>query len=180
MFNTLHYLHWAAVSVDIWEMSKSFGEMWLATSQCATALVITWQPYCCTTTTLNASFTKLYTKIVILHTYVHYSYSVPSVGWTHDNDTDVALEWSLGSRGIEMTSVLLLFNKDSKASVYNWLIRVNHRSFSTDTVSQPSPQVSSYIPMSCTYVIQLISGWLSLAITCWFNQLESLRFNFFG
>jgi len=44
---------------------------------------------------------------------------IPSVGLTHDNDTDEALESSLGSKGILMTSELLLFNKDSKASVCN-------------------------------------------------------------
>lgn len=69
---------------------------------------------------------------------------VPSIGWTHANDVDVALEWSLGSKGTLMTSVSLLFNSESKDSVYNWLIRVNHCSFSTDTVSQPSPHASSY------------------------------------
>ena len=71
---------------------------------------------------------------------------VPSNGSLHTNDVEDAglEEWTLGRQGMLITSESLLFNNDSKASVCSWLIRVNHRSFSTDTVSQPSPDASSY------------------------------------
>ena len=53
-----------------------------------------------------------------------------------------------------ITSLSLLFNNDSKANVCNWLMRVNHRSFSTDTVSQPS--LSFYVHVQCDSRLQWI------------------------
>ena len=74
----------------------------------------------------------------------YYSY-IPSHGCTNDNDVDAALAWSFISNGMLTTSLSLLFNNDSKASVCSWFTRVNHCSFSTDTISHPSPHMAFYI-----------------------------------
>jgi len=56
----------------------------------------------------------------------------------------VSLEEILGRGGMVEIPVLLLFNNASNVKVYNWLMSINHCSFTIETVSHPSLEEESY------------------------------------